>query len=215
MRCIFFDCDGVLIDSEYLSHIVDVELKKKYGIQFTLDEHIEKFSGLAETTPYVLEHLKSLPDNFLKESKSAKKKVYLERLKCTPHIKEALDNLTIPYYLVSGSNFHDIEYCLGIVGLWPYFKGKVFSRDLVERPKPAPDLYLHALEKLNLSSSECIAIEDSVAGVKAASDAGLEVLGYTGASHMNESMIDKLKSTGVKHIFDDMRKLPSILATFN
>jgi beta-phosphoglucomutase-like phosphatase (HAD superfamily) len=54
----------------------------------------------------------------------------------------------------------------------------VFAASMVERPKPAPDLFLHAARTLGLAPGECVVIEDSPSGVAAGVAAGMRVFGY-------------------------------------
>jgi HAD superfamily hydrolase (TIGR01509 family) len=65
--------------------------------------------------------------------------------------------------------------------------------DDVERPKPDPAPYLHAAERLHLRPAECVAVEDSVAGVTSAAEAGCRVvhISHAGSGH-DEATIDEL-----------------------
>jgi beta-phosphoglucomutase-like phosphatase (HAD superfamily) len=87
----------------------------------------------------------------------------------------------------------------------------IFAGDIVPRKKPAPDIYLLAIEKLNLISQEVIVVEDSSNGLRAAIAAGLKTIvtissytaeeDFTGASLVVSSLGDKLveKSVIVKN----------------
>ena len=67
---------------------------------------------------------------------------------------------------------------LGVSGLWSRFDGRIFSADMVARPKPFPDLFLHAAKTMGFAPQECAVIEDSHFGVKAAVRGGFRVFGY-------------------------------------
>jgi len=75
-----------------------------------------------------------------------------------------------------------------------FFGKNVFSAYQIPNPKPAPDLFLHILETLEIVAENCIVIEDSESGVKAAQNAGIKVVAFTGASHFTKTTIEKTKS---------------------
>jgi len=60
----------------------------------------------------------------------------------------------------------------------PFFQGDIFSAYEVPRPKPFPDLFLHAAMKLQTPPENCLVIKDSISGIKAALAAGMSVTGY-------------------------------------
>ena len=67
---------------------------------------------------------------------------------------------------------------------------------MVQNPKPAPDLFLYAAKKMNTHPSECLVIEDSLVGVKAAVQAGMRVWGFMGAPHVGTLNRQKLIEGG-------------------
>jgi beta-phosphoglucomutase-like phosphatase (HAD superfamily) len=82
---------------------------------------------------------------------------------------------------------------------------------MVERGKPAPDLFLHAAATLDVEPNDCIVIEDSLPGVQAAVAAGMTVFGFTGASHIRDGHADRLREAGVDGVFESMAALPALL----
>ena len=82
---------------------------------------------------------------------------------------------------------------------------------MVENGKPAPDLYLLALRSLNLQPQEVVVVEDSAAGVTAAKAAGLEVIGFLGASHISEGHAERLLRQGADSIAENAGELGRIL----
>ena len=94
-----------------------------------------------------------------------------------PGVVRLLENLTaqgIPLAVVSSSSHHWVDGWLEKLRLMPYFKHVVCRGD-APRIKPAPDLWLEAVKRLSLPANECLAIEDSLNGVKSAKAAGLNV----------------------------------------
>ncbi len=78
-----------------------------------------------------------------------------------------LKMLGLPFCLATNSRRHDAEQALqwaGLSGIFPL----LISRDEVNHPKPAPDLFLKAAAELNLPSQHCLVLEDSPTGVAAA-----------------------------------------------
>jgi phosphoglycolate phosphatase len=94
---------------------------------------------------------------------------------------------------------------LRVTGLLPHFAGKIFSAYDVARPKPFPDLFLHAAGSLGFTPEQTVVVEDSTRGVKAALAAGMRVIGYT-ASVGREAIV----AAGAEPL-DDLALLPQML----
>jgi phosphoglycolate phosphatase len=121
-------------------------------------------------------------------------------------IIEVLEQLTLPKCVTSNSNHRHIQFVLKLTGLLHKFDGKIYSCYDVPRPKPFPDVYLHAAEQMNTNPEHCVVIEDSVPGVQAGYAAGMTVFGY--AQHSNPTA---LTNAGAKIVFNDMRQLLQLL----
>jgi beta-phosphoglucomutase-like phosphatase (HAD superfamily) len=85
---------------------------------------------------------------------------------------------------------------LEITGLAPFFGDAIFSSSMVKRGKPAPDIFLHAAEKMGADPSHCVVIEDSPLGVEGAVAANMTAIGYTGGGHTYDGHGERLKSRG-------------------
>jgi HAD superfamily hydrolase (TIGR01509 family) len=86
--------------------------------------------------------------------------------------------------VASGSPRNRVSLCLEVAKMAPYFsEDSVFTREQVQRSKPAPDLFLYAAERMGTPPSSCIVVEDSTAGIEAALAAGMEVIGFLGGGH--------------------------------
>jgi beta-phosphoglucomutase-like phosphatase (HAD superfamily) len=98
-----------------------------------------------------------------------------------------------------------IALSLRVTGLSDLFD-HVFSASEVPRGKPAPDLFLHAANRMGVSPESCLVIEDSAAGVQAALAAGMRVIGFAGGSHCGPEHAEKLRQMGaavvIKHMVD-------------
>ena len=104
-----------------------------------------------------------------------------------------------------------MRHTLGLVGLLPYFEPYIFSAVQVPRGKPAPDLFLFASAQMEVSPVDCLVVEDSEAGVKAAIAAGMRALGFTGGGHCGPGHASRLREAGASEVFDDMRNLQDFL----
>jgi beta-phosphoglucomutase-like phosphatase (HAD superfamily) len=103
----------------------------------------------------------------------------------------ALDAAGYNQCVASGSPLNRVQLCLEIAGIDKCFTNKVYTRELVKRGKPAPDLFLYAAEKMGVKPEKCIVVEDSAAGVEAANAAGMKVIGYLGGGHAQSSWYRK------------------------
>lgn len=121
-------------------------------------------------------------------------------------IEVALDALTIPACVASGSSHERIRVKLELAQLYERFRGRIFSSDEVPEGKPVPDLFLHAVRQMGVEPSACAVVEDSVAGVEAGRAAGMRVFAYAGG------LFPAGRLTGADTVvFHEMRKLPELL----
>lgn len=202
---VIFDCDGVLVDSERIANREFAVLLKEIGLEFTLAEMFETFVGnsMARCVEIITERLGHAPPDDLLDRYHAMITVALEReLQAVDGIAallDALDDVRIPYAVASNGEHAKMRTTLGVTGLLPRFEGRRFSATDVARPKPAPDLFLHAAGRVGVSPSRCVVIEDSPLGVAGACAAGMSVIGY--ADLMPPSRLrDAGASTVVHHL---------------
>ncbi|MEH2155384.1 HAD family hydrolase [Nostoc sp.] len=125
----------------------------------------------------------------------------------TPEVLSYLRDDGFEYALVSNSSLQRLNACLTSAALTDYFPNEqIFSAHdslPVARPKPLPDIYLHAVKCLETEASDCVAVEDSISGVRAAVAAGIgRIIGYVGGTHVSEderkTRAEALKSAGSK-----------------
>mmetsp|Transcript_24901 Transcript_24901/g.25120 ORF Transcript_24901/g.25120 Transcript_24901/m.25120 type:complete len:270 (+) Transcript_24901:62-871(+) len=185
---IIWDCDGVLVDSEALLKQGEVEALAKAGIDVTVDDCVKLFSGFspdgaAENFLKVMK--KPLPENFIRDQIAGSLDLFRNRLE--PLMQDtvlALHDLNAVMCVASGSPRDRVEICVEVAKLTaPFPPERIFTRELVKNGKPAPDLFLYAAEKMGYKPEDCVVIEDSTSGVKAAQAAGMHVLGYLGGGH--------------------------------
>jgi beta-phosphoglucomutase-like phosphatase (HAD superfamily) len=183
---IIWDCDGVLVDSEALLKQGEVEGLARAGIEMSTDDCVRLFSGVSTDEAalnFLNEMKRELPEGFFKEQISGSLQLFRERL--IPLMSDTVLHLKSNYpgqmCVASGSPLNRVLLCLELAKIDGCFNANtVFTRELVKRGKPAPDLFLHAAEKMNINEDRCIVVEDSVAGIEAALAANMRVIGFLG-----------------------------------
>ena len=206
---VIFDCDGVLVDSEPIAVRIDVEMLAELGVSMSEAEVIERYVGrspeviLAETEA-TLGH--RVPDGWSERGEARIRQAYLTELRPVDGITEALEALEVPVCVASSSGHESLRFKLGLTGLYERFAGRIFSATEVANGKPAPDLFLHAAERMGCAASDCVVVEDSRYGVQAARAAGMDALGYAGGL-TPASVLEGPRTV----VFDDMRTLPQLL----
>lgn len=205
VKSIIFDCDGVLVDSEIIANRIEVAMKNRHGIQITLEEQLQRFVGLSFGDPIMQEELKKLPPDYRKTVHDLVRKTYHTELKAIDGVIETLSQISTPKCVASNSETESLNFKLNLTKLIQYFPNAAFSGQMVKNGKPAPDLFLLALEKMNWDPKHCLVIEDSAAGVTGAKAAGLRVCGFTGGSHMYPGHAEKLLRAGADEMISDFR----------
>jgi len=206
---VIFDCDGVLIDSERLAIKVDVVMLRELGWPLTEEEVIERFVGRSDrdTQAEIEAHLgRKLPDGWEERWAPLYRQVFAAELAPVEGVVEALDRMTLPSCIASSGTHAYLRYMLGLTGLYERFAGRIFSVEDVERGKPAPDLFLHAAERMGAKPARCVVVEDSRSGVDAARAAGMRVLAFAGGLVPSE-LLEGPNTT----LFGHMRELPGLL----
>ena len=209
VELVIFDCDGVLIDSERLAVEIDVRVLNELGWPLTEAEVIERFVGRSdrETQAVVEAHLgRALPVDWEAQVEPLYRQAFADRLAPVDGVLEALDRISLSSCIASSGTHEHLRYTLGLTGLYERFAGRIFSAEDVARGKPAPDLFLHAAQRMGAEPAACVVVEDSRAGVQAARAAGMRVLAYGGGLTPAE-----LLAGPDTIVFDDMRDLPALL----
>lgn len=180
LKCIIFDCDGVLVDSETIANQVLLTMAGEHGLRMSLDEAINVFSGreLKDCFRQIERNIqKRLPDNFEKEFRERTFEAFRRELKPVAGVKEFIDSLHEAYCVASSGPIEKIRLNLSITGLIDKFENKIFSSHQINSWKPDPGIFLYAAREMGFPVNECIVIEDSKAGVIAAVKGGFRVFG--------------------------------------
>jgi HAD superfamily hydrolase (TIGR01509 family) len=198
----------VLVDSERIAVRLDVQVLAQLGWPITEEEVIDRFVGKTDEamTREIEEHLgRKLPGAWDEEYGHLYREAFDAELEPVDGIWEALEQIPVRTCVASSGRLEKIEKNLRLTGLWERFAGRIFSAADVEHGKPAPDLFLHAAEKMGAGPSACAVVEDSPFGVEAAHAAGMKAYAYSGGIMPAE----RLESADA--VFNDMRDLPGLL----
>lgn len=207
-KCIIFDCDGVLVDSEPLSNQVMVDIANELGANINLDYALRNFKGNSfDNCANQISDLigREAPENLEAIYRERSFEKFRNEIQPIDGVKEILGNLTIPFCVASSGPENKIKLNLNLTGLDVYFQENIFSCYTIQKWKPEPDIFIWASQSMGFDPSECLVVEDSTIGVKAALNGGFDVFGYTAHDYQDE--LPKLATK----TFSDMLILPDLL----
>tara|TARA_B100000029_G_C17577636_1_gene958658 strand:+ start:447 stop:1106 length:660 start_codon:yes stop_codon:yes gene_type:complete len=216
IKNIIFDFDGVIVDSEILAAEAfsrymatnGYNLKSSDFFKFAGKKTIEVISELSKE--YDIKNEKK----FYRDIMILVDKIYSEELSLVRGAYEFITNSNKKLFIGSNSMKNRILSGLKKVKLDKYFYEKnIVSFDMVERPKPYPDVYLEVVKRYKLEKEETIIIEDSSVGTQAGFASGIKVIGLTAGGHWHEGRSSKeLIISGATTIIDDYKDLNEIIA---
>jgi HAD superfamily hydrolase (TIGR01509 family) len=180
VEAVIFDLDGVLIDSEAVwDDVRKLFVEEKGGDWHDGAQRDMMGMSSVEWSRYVRDRLgvDMEPDEISREVADRVADTYREKLPLLPGAVEAVRSLAAswPLGLASSSNRHVIDLVLELAGISDAFRATVSSEE-VGAGKPAPDVYLEAVRRLDLDAAACAAIEDSTNGIRSAHAAGMRVI---------------------------------------
>ncbi|WP_413283256.1 HAD family hydrolase [Vibrio sp. MA40-2] len=185
IRCVLFDCDGVLIDSERLCCKALMEVFSKYNPQLNINDFMVGFQGgkVADILAHTIQRLNinAVIDDVELAYRDHVNTLFLNELQPVKGVSQLLEKLTelgIEYCVVSNSRKEKMEESLQLVGLKERFDGKIFSAFEANSWKPDPDLLLYAAMNMGYSTNECLFIDDTAKGVVAGNRAGITTIHF-------------------------------------
>ncbi|MFH6957107.1 HAD family hydrolase [Flavobacterium aquidurense] len=192
VKCIIFDCDGVLVDTEKIGNGIMLSMAAEYGFEMKLEDAYRDFNGrnLKECFLHIEKAIgKKLPDNFESDYREKSFEAFRTQVKPMDGIVSFLDKLKIPYCVASSGPVDKIRLNLEVAGLLDKFENKIFSSYQIKSWKPEPGIFLHAAKEMGFEVKDCIVIEDSKAGVIAGIQGGFKVYGF--ANGFNNEDLEK------------------------
>jgi HAD superfamily hydrolase (TIGR01509 family) len=209
---LIFDCNGVLVDSESIAATVASQELTRAGFKVS-PEIVSRFFAGRRPTDMVADveaaTKRKLPDDFSQKLAETTLRRLRAEVRATPHMEYALTWLRGPKCVASSSPHNRVRMSLESTGLFRFFDPYVFSASDVPNGKPSPDLFLFAARKMGVKPADCIVVEDSPAGISAATAAGMKSIGFIGGSHTGPNLGAYLTSAGARVVIADMRALKS------
>jgi beta-phosphoglucomutase len=204
IKAVIFDLDGVLIDARDWHFQALNRALSLFGLEIPRDDHVVSYDGLP--TKKKLEMLsmeRGLPAE-LHPFINRMKQVYTMELiysHCRPLFfhQYALSRLKregIKMAVCSNSIRETMDLMISRADLTHFFSFTLSNQD-VKTPKPDPEIYLKAIERLGFKANECLIVEDNQNGVKAALASGAHLLHVKSVSDVNETnIVQRLKELG-------------------
>lgn len=207
-KCIIFDCDGILVDSEAISARVFQEMLIELGCNLDFETILDQITGtsMKENLSFFADKIgHDLPSNFEQEFRKKSYEAFKTDLKPVKGIHEILNKLEVPIGVASSGPVQKIKQNLTSVNLIEKFENNIFSSYDIGSWKPEPDIYLYAAKRMGFIPKVCAVIEDSLVGVKAAIKGGFNVFVLS-----NLKLNGTFKSLGAI-VFSDMDELGNLL----
>lgn len=208
---VIFDNDGVLVDSEPISNRLLAGYLTELGHPTSYEDSLRDYMGAAmhRVHDLVLERTgRRLPEDFDDVFHGRVFAAFEQELEPVPGAVGVLEKLTadgVAYCVASSGSHERIRVGHRKTGLDRWFEDeRIFSSQDVGRGKPAPDLFLHAAERMGVAPERCVVVEDSPLGVRAAVAAGMDVYGFT-------AMTPADRLAEATRLFADMGELADLL----
>jgi HAD superfamily hydrolase (TIGR01509 family) len=205
LKAILYDHDGTLVDSEYCHFEMWAAILEPYGISLSKEEYIQHYAGiptLANAVTMVGKYSLAINASTLIGAKDHATRAFLaqQAFPLSPGARESVNSFKdtqCKLAIVTGAGLDGVTKTIAANGFEDVFQ-TVVSGDDVDHSKPAPDCYRLALNRLSLQASDCLAIEDSENGVRAAIAASVPCIAISTAM----SKHDKLSNA--MHTFSDL-----------
>lgn len=185
IKCVIFDMDGVLIDTEPLHYEVWQEVFAERGLIIDFENYKD---CIGSTRKFLYELIlknyerdfrddPSLPKRFIEIKDKFLEEHGIPQIEGVTETVKTLHEKGYKLAVASSSPLRYINFAMEKLGIASCFD-LLFSGEQVKNPKPAPDTFLAVSEKLGIAPDECVVIEDSENGSKAAKAANMYCLGF-------------------------------------
>jgi len=207
-KCIIFDCDGVLVDSEAISANIFQNMAAELGFKIDFEAVLEQITGtsMKENLSFFRKNIDGeLPSDFETEFRKRSYEAFKTDLKPIIGIHDLLNKIKIPIGVASSGPAEKIKLNLTTTNLIDKFEDNIFSSYDIGSWKPEPEIYLYAVNKMGFNPDECAVVEDSLVGVQAAKAGGFSV--YAISKNENRKSFELLGAT----VFSTMEELGNLL----
>ncbi|KHA58996.1 HAD family hydrolase [Vibrio variabilis] len=201
IKCVIFDCDGTLVDSERLCCEALCQAFNHFGAKLSMEDAISHFEGgkLADILSMTKQRLG------VKVSIDKLEPVYrdyldglfdaqLQPMEGVFDVLDYFDTRGIEYCVASNGPRVKIERALELTGLLPQFKGKIFSAFDTNSWKPEPDLVMYSAMNMGFRLEECMYVDDTPKGLEAGVRAGVKTVHLIGINERaHELNIEKIR----------------------
>ncbi|TSC88491.1 MAG: HAD superfamily hydrolase [Microgenomates group bacterium Gr01-1014_5] len=196
IKAVIFDLDGVLVDATEWHYEALNDALRLFGFEITREEHNGFYNGLPTVEKLrVLSEKKGLPQNLHEVIRNLKRKYTDEKViqLCRPAYEKQimltqLKNKGYKLACCSNAQKYSVVNMLTSAGILNFFD-LVIGNDEGYAPKPSPEIYLAAFEKLGINSDEAVIIEDAPHGVQAARASGAKVIEVKGYHDVDLSLL--------------------------
>jgi HAD superfamily hydrolase (TIGR01509 family) len=187
IEAVVFDLDGLLIESEEVWDAVRERYVREQGGRYDSEVQRAMMGMSAPEWSRYLHDVAGVPGEPEAINAEVVRRLLAEYRRELPLLPGALDAVRrvagrFPLALASSSNREIIDAVLELAGIADLFEVTVSSEE-VARGKPAPDVYLEAARQLGVGAARCAAVEDSNAGIRSASAAGMRVIAVPNRSY--------------------------------
>lgn len=220
IKLIIWDFDGVIADTEKLW----LQNRQKLindilHLDWDFDTTNKYLGGMSDQTKKeVLSSLRiDTDEDFWNKTVELDKKTMAKGFALTPHIEDIFKLKEFKQCIATGGTTAKTAQKIKITGIEKYFNSDtIFTADMVQRGKPAPDIFLLAAQKMGFLPEECLVIEDSLAGLQAGLSAEMMTVAFIGCEmNNNPAYIQAIRNLGIKNIFSEMISVKKFLFTLN
>lgn len=200
----------MLIDSEILVCRLTAEELTRAGHPIGTAEVVARFAGLAEGSMVAEIERGSgrpVPPDYLDRIRARIAESYATELRAIAGVADTIRATGCGTCVASSSHPRKLELGLRSTGLWDLFGGNVVGAARVAAGKPAPDVFVYAAGWMRAPVADCLVVEDSVPGVRAA---GMRAVGFVGGGHCGPGHGARLLDAGAERVIERMGELRDV-----